>query len=117
MSRSRRPNFSFCDVGIEHGAVLEPDFRDDRNQRVTVFWKHEKEKVTVAGPKEVLCDGIRISFRKLTGILLDKIKRKPATGFQSSRYWKYNGEEQRHNGKKLNRIYDEVHVVREAQQS
>ena len=81
MSRSRRPNFSFCDVGIERGAVFEPDFRDDRNQRVTVFWKHEKEKVTVAGPKEVLCDGIRISFRKLTGILLDKIKRKPATGF------------------------------------
>ena len=110
MSRPRRRNFNFFDVGIEHGAVLEPDFRDDRNQRVTVFWKHEKEKVTVASPKEVLCDGTRISFSELTGLLLDKIGRRPLTGFQSSRYWRYNG-------KKLDKIYNDAHAVREAQQS
>ena len=105
---SRKKPFIFSDANVPFGAELEPAFTKN-GKPVVVFWQRQGEVVKVADDKHVWCDGIFISFYELTGFMLDKLGRKPSTGYQPSRFWKFDGE-------KLDKRHDRVHIIREAQQ-
>ena len=108
MPRKKREDFTFPGADVPIGAKIEPAFHVDRKP-VGVFWKRRGEVVKVSGMKHVKCDGELISFKDLTGHMLRKLNRKRLTGDQPSRFWKYKGE-------KLDRRYDRLCILREAQQ-
>jgi len=108
MPRKKRDDFTFPGADIPIGAEIEPSFCLE-GKPVVAFWQRKGEVVKVADDKHVWCDGILISFSKLTGDMLKKLGRKRSTGDQPSRFWKYDGE-------KLDRRYERICILREAKQ-
>ena len=87
---SKKPDFTFLDVGIPKGEILKPKFPKGK----PVIWKDKNvTKVIVEDDKTVRCNDEFVLFSELTKDIMDSQGSNTKTGVQSSSRWTWKGKQ------------------------